>query len=150
LDAGGWGGEARGDCGREMKKEEKRKVVEEAIKYWQPRLRLRDWEFGYDFVDETETGSKYGDLLVVWDKESAIIEICNKCPDSRLESLIVHELLHIHTHRSNITMLKILNTLCSKKITEIIYDDLQIKENIMVDKLARIFIDMRKEKGVKE
>ena len=129
-----------------MKKEEKEKVVEEAMRYWQPRLRLRDWELGYDFVDETETGSKYGDLLVVWDKESAIIEICKKCPDSRLEALVVHEMLHIHTHRSNVMMLSVLNTLCKRKMTEIIYDELQLKENVLVDKLARILVDMRKEK----
>ncbi len=126
---------------------DKKAVVEEAMKYWQPRLQLQNWEFGYEFVDKTETGSVYGDLLVVWDMEKAVIEICNKCPTANngLEVLIVHEMLHIYTHSSNILMLDILTKFCNKKTKEIIYGELSLKENIAVDKIARILVNLRRE-----
>ena len=129
-----------------MNRKEKEKIVIDAMLYWQEKLQLQNWKIGYEFVEETNTKSVYGDIVIVWDVEQAIIEICNKCPDDILESLIVHEMLHIYTHTNNIFISEILTQLCKPKIKAIMMSELLLKENIMVDKIARILVNLRKEK----
>ncbi len=130
-----------------MTKKEREKVVADAMIYWQPRLQLQNWKIGYEFVAETTTGSHYGDITIVWDIEQSIIEVCNKCPDDILESLIVHEMLHIYTHTNNLFISEIITQLCKPKIKAIMMSELLLKENIMVDKIARILVNLRKEKN---
>ncbi len=129
-----------------MNKKEKEKVVADAMIFWQSKLQLYNWQIGYEFVDKTNTGSEYGNITIVWDQERAVIEVCNKCPDDCLESLIVHEMLHIYTHTNNIFISEIITQLCAPKIKTILMSELLLKENIMVDKIARILVNLRKEK----
>ena len=61
---------------------------------WQEILRLRDWDIKLEFV--TNEWRKTGDVKIDEDDKKAILLVNNCNPkQTNVESLIIHELLHI-------------------------------------------------------
>ena len=122
------------------------KFIEEQLSFWQYKLRLDDWDLLYKIVPITQTGSEFGCMSFTWNRRRATIEISEKCPEDMLEIVVVHELLHLYTHTMLVSVNEAFTELCSKKVKNILFSDLQIKENELLDKIARIMINLRKEK----
>ena len=66
----------------------------ERLKKWQGVLRLRDWDIKLELV--TQEWRKTGDVKIDQDNKAAIVLIndCNP-KQTNIESVIIHELLHI-------------------------------------------------------
>ena len=130
-----------------MTKQQKENFIEDRISFWQKKLKLQNWKIDFKIVDKLKVPSDYGNILISWDAEEATIEIYGKCSEKVLENTIVHELVHLYTHRTLIFMEDILSKLCEPKIKTILKNELDLKENIAVERIARIFLELAKEKN---
>jgi hypothetical protein len=82
--------------------------LHERLKYWQRILRIQDWDVRLDLCGSDELGESYGDMREFREHRYAIVRILKPealDPTDRwakafaghqdLESILVHELLHI-------------------------------------------------------
>ena len=68
--------------------------IQSHLSKWQEILRLRDWDIKLEFVDNE--WRKTGDIKIDEDDKKAILLINNCNPkQTNIESVIIHELLHI-------------------------------------------------------
>ena len=80
--------------------------LEERCREWQKRLCLRDWVITITFADQKAMEDKSGDIHINELYKMAHIQVvspetygCAVAPEQDMELVIVHELLHLHSHR---------------------------------------------------
>lgn len=76
-----------------------------ALKKWQKKLRLQDWDITVEWVDDEELDTDLGEVNVFMEKRMAKIKISRLNPEREYgwsgwdpERTLVHELVHIHLH----------------------------------------------------
>ena len=68
-------------------------LAQECLERWQPRLRLADWDIRIsDAPPEADTR---GSTDIWWNQKAAKIRLAAELPDSVVEQVVVHELVHV-------------------------------------------------------
>ena len=127
---------------------EKEKYIRDRISYWRYILGLENWNIKYRIVDKLQIESSCANIIIEWEKEEAVIEICEKYDDSEIELAILHEIIHLYIHYPMLFVTDILSKFCENaKTRQVLQNELDSKEEIIVGRLAKAFLKLQNIKG---
>lgn len=129
-----------------MTLKEKEKRAEDLIIHWGNKLRLYNWTFFSSFVPKKEIRGKYAVTVIDHALQTGTIQLSKSIPAKLLEEVIVHELIHCWTNTLTFFGYRIVSKSFPEKAAYLLNDELDLKEEIIVENLAQAFLDLGKEK----